>query len=147
MIAFDRPWQIVGLIALVVIVRVIIPRLSVLRSNLRASILEFDDSLLIALLIVFCVVRPFVLQAFYIPSGSMLPTLHEGDRIPRRKEPVHMRRPRDRLLRLLQREFLVVRSTAAADDQQRPRGMQREQRSASATTGRLAFISSTCLGQ
>jgi signal peptidase I len=81
MIAFDRPWQIVGLIALVVLIRVIVPRLSVLKANLRASILEFDDSLLIALLIVFCVVRPFVLQAFYIPSGSMLPTLHEGDRI------------------------------------------------------------------
>jgi signal peptidase I len=81
LIAFDRPWQIVGLIALVVLIRVIVPRLSVIRSQWRSSLLEFDDSLLIALLIVFCVVRPFVLQAFYIPSGSMLPTLHQGDRI------------------------------------------------------------------
>ena len=80
-IAFDRPWQIVGLLLLVVLIRIIAPRLPGLKPNHRASLLEFDDSLLIALLIVFCVVRPFVLQAFYIPSGSMLPTLEQGDRI------------------------------------------------------------------
>jgi signal peptidase I len=33
------------------------------------------DSTLLALLVVFCVVRPCVLQAFYIPSQSMEPTL------------------------------------------------------------------------
>ena len=43
--------------------------------------LEFIDSLLIAVLVVFCVLRPFVVQAFYIPSGSMEPTLQENDRI------------------------------------------------------------------
>jgi signal peptidase I len=79
-VAFDRPWQIVGLIALVVVLRVIIPRVPAL-SRARNSLIEFDDSLLIALLVVFCVARPFVLQAFFIPSGSMLPTLHERDRI------------------------------------------------------------------
>jgi signal peptidase I len=79
-VAFDRPWQIVGLIALVVVLRVIIPRVPAL-NRVRNSLIEFDDSLLIALLVVFCVVRPFVLQAFFIPSGSMLPTLHERDRI------------------------------------------------------------------
>ncbi|MGQ9730537.1 MAG: signal peptidase I [Candidatus Zipacnadales bacterium] len=78
--AFDRPWQIVGLIGLAVILRLVIPRLPG-EGRWRASLLEFDDSLLIALLVVFCVVRPFVLQTFYIPSGSMLPTLQEQDRI------------------------------------------------------------------
>lgn len=80
MVAFDRPWQIVGLIAVVVILRVLIPRIPPL-DRWRNSLIEFDDSLLIALLVVFCVIRPFVLQAFFIPSGSMLPTLHERDRI------------------------------------------------------------------
>ena len=80
MIAFDRSWQIVGLIGLVVILRVLIPRIPG-QSRLRASLLELDDSLLIAILVVFCLLRPFVIQAFYIPSGSMEPTLREKDRI------------------------------------------------------------------
>src|SRR5215467_7197252 len=32
-------------------------------------------------LIVAVVVKTFLIQAFYIPSGSMLPTLHEQDRV------------------------------------------------------------------
>jgi signal peptidase I len=79
-IPFDRPWQVVGLIGLAVLLRVLIPRIPGL-GRLRTSLVEFDDSLLIALLVVFCVLRPFVIQAFYIPSGSMEPTLQERDRI------------------------------------------------------------------
>ena len=37
--------------------------------------------LITAIVLVFLVIRPFVVQAFYIPSGSMLNTLHVGDRI------------------------------------------------------------------
>jgi len=92
-IAFDRPWHVVGLIGLVVAVRVVIPRLRFL-GRLRAPLLEFDDSLLIALLVVFCVLRPFVVQAFYIPSGSMLPTLQEKDRILVLKFWYHLTPPR-----------------------------------------------------
>jgi signal peptidase I len=47
----------------------------------RAGLLELADSALIALLLVFCILRPFVIQAFYIPSGSMKPTLLVNDRI------------------------------------------------------------------
>ena len=47
----------------------------------RVSILELVNSALVTVLLVFCLLRPFVIQAFYIPSGSMLPTLREGDRI------------------------------------------------------------------
>jgi signal peptidase I len=36
---------------------------------------------IIAFCIMFLVVRPFVLQAFYIPSLSMAPTLQENDRV------------------------------------------------------------------
>jgi signal peptidase I len=42
------------------------------------STLEFVDSGLMALALVFLIIRPFVVQAFYIPSGSMEPTLY-GD--------------------------------------------------------------------
>lgn len=47
----------------------------------RPSFLEFADSILIALLLVFCILRPFVIQAFFIPSGSMENTLLINDRI------------------------------------------------------------------
>ena len=37
--------------------------------------------LLIAFALVFGFVRPFVLEAFWIPSKSMVPTLEVGDRV------------------------------------------------------------------
>ncbi|MDX6381691.1 MAG: signal peptidase [Rubrobacteraceae bacterium] len=43
--------------------------------------LEFLIILLLAFALVFGVVRPFVLEAFYIPSGSMVPTLKVGERV------------------------------------------------------------------
>jgi signal peptidase I len=42
---------------------------------------EVVESFVIAVVIVFLVVRPFVAQAFYIPSRSMTPTLNVSDRI------------------------------------------------------------------
>ncbi len=78
--SFERPWHIVAFIGAVVVVRVFVPRVPGL-GRARATLLELDDSLLIALLLVFCLVRPFMLQAFYIPSGSMSPTLQVDDRI------------------------------------------------------------------
>ncbi|MBN1460797.1 MAG: signal peptidase I [Armatimonadetes bacterium] len=43
--------------------------------------LELLDSGLIAFVLVFILIRPFVVQAFYIPSESMEPTLLKHDRI------------------------------------------------------------------
>jgi signal peptidase I len=40
------------------------------------SVAEILESLLVAGVLVFMVVRPFFVQAFFIPSGSMEPTLH-----------------------------------------------------------------------
>ena len=61
-------------------------RMSMMRSRPAThqpadSAAEFMESALIAVVLVFLVIRPFVVQAFFIPSGSMRPTLIEGDRI------------------------------------------------------------------
>jgi signal peptidase I len=42
---------------------------------------ELLEIAIVALSVVFLVIRPFVAQAFYIPSSSMRPTLREDDRI------------------------------------------------------------------
>lgn len=43
--------------------------------------LEYLVILVISFALVFGFVRPFVMEAFWIPSGSMIPTLEIGDRV------------------------------------------------------------------
>ena len=43
--------------------------------------LEYLVILLVSFALVFGFVRPFVMEAFWIPSGSMIPTLKIGDRV------------------------------------------------------------------
>ena len=80
LLAFTNPWEIVALLALLVALRLAAAPLSPTR-RWRGHILELADSGIIAVLLIFCIVRPFFIQAFVIPSGSMHPTLLEGDRI------------------------------------------------------------------
>lgn len=54
---------------------------------------EFLVILLVAFALVFGVVRPFVVEAFFIPSESMLPTLQIGDRVFVNKFVYHISEP------------------------------------------------------
>ena len=56
--------------------RLTVPTAAKQKSTLR----EYAEALLVALLLAL-VIRTFVVQAFKIPSGSMLPTLQVGDHI------------------------------------------------------------------
>ena len=80
------PWKVGIFMALLAALR-IIASLSDQRSKARKSLIELLDSGLIALGLVFLVIRPLIVQAFYIPTGSMEPTLigeeghGRGDRV------------------------------------------------------------------
>jgi len=47
----------------------------------KDPVLEIIDTLLIALVLVFGIVRPYLLQTFFIPSESMVPTLKVSDKL------------------------------------------------------------------
>jgi signal peptidase I len=47
----------------------------------KSALREWLEALVVAAFLAFCVVRPFIVQAFKIPTGSMRPTLIEGDLI------------------------------------------------------------------
>jgi len=42
---------------------------------------EWVESLCVAAFLAFCIIRPFIIEAYKIPTGSMRPTLLEGDLI------------------------------------------------------------------
>lgn len=50
------------------------------RRSARHKIIEWGAIAVVALLLAFGI-RTFVFQAFFVPSGSMIPTLQDGDRI------------------------------------------------------------------
>jgi signal peptidase I len=56
------------------------PRRSTSRKR-GGGVVEFLVILLVSFVLVFGFVRPFVVEAFYIPSESMIPTLRVGDRV------------------------------------------------------------------
>ena len=58
------------------------------------SAAEIVESALIAIVLVFLIIRPFVVQAFYIPSESMVPTLEISDHILVNKFIYRFREPR-----------------------------------------------------
>ncbi len=75
----DQPWKIAALIGLLAFLRACWGLWRT--APARKFMVELLDSGLIAFILVFVLIRPFVVQAFYIPSESMEPTLRPGDRI------------------------------------------------------------------
>lgn len=81
--------------------------------KVKAVIREYAESLLIAFVLAM-IIRTFVVQAFKIPTGSMRPTLIEGDRIlvnkfiykfrePQRGEVIVFKYPEDTKLAFIKR--------------------------------------------
>jgi len=75
----DQSWKIASLVGLLALLRIVWGLWR--KAPARHFAIESLDSGLIAFLLVFLVIRPFVVQAFYIPSMSMERTLLTGDRI------------------------------------------------------------------
>jgi signal peptidase I, bacterial type len=93
--------------------------LTVVRAGLQASRVavfrstaDLLESAIIAVVLVFLLLRPFVVQSFYIPSGSMQPTLWEGDRILVNKFVYRLHPPR-------QGDIVVFRAPESADPAQK----------------------------
>lgn len=80
LVSFDNPWLITVAIAVILLFRLEVATGRSWRKH-RAVTLEYVDAAVVAVILVFCILRPFVVQAFYIPSGSMLETLQINDRI------------------------------------------------------------------
>jgi signal peptidase I len=78
---------------LLLVMRMSLPRMRNLPRQWADSTSEFVESALIAIVLVFLIIRPFVVQAFYIPSGSMENTLLIEDRILVNKFIYHFRDP------------------------------------------------------
>ncbi len=49
--------------------------------SLIKSTIDLVDAFLVAIVLVFMIIKPFVVQTFFIPSESMLPTLQIQDRL------------------------------------------------------------------
>jgi len=79
---YDSPWFMVSFVGIAVAVKLLAVTCLPRRSALGANIREIADSLIVALLLVFGIVRPFVAEARVIPSSSMKPTLDGDERYP-----------------------------------------------------------------
>ena len=72
-------WRVVvPVVALFGVIRLVLGRY---RSRPARVVAETAESLAVALAIVYLVIKPFLVQAFFIPTGSMIPTLLERDHI------------------------------------------------------------------
>lgn len=77
---FGVPTLILALALVLFIIRVIVRRSYRLPPAVRLSIVETLDATIFAALLSLVIIV-FIVQAFFIPSGSMEPTLRVGDRI------------------------------------------------------------------
>ena len=85
-------WQVLITIAVLVLIRFVLLKQ---KTPATKSIAEIAESLAVAMGLVFLIIRPFIIQAFFIPSESMVPALLIDDHIMvnkfiyRFREPAH----------------------------------------------------------
>ncbi len=77
---FGVPTLILAVALVLIILRTVVRRAYRLSPVIRTSIVETLDATIFAALLSLVIIV-FVIQAFFIPSGSMEPTLRTGDRI------------------------------------------------------------------
>lgn len=63
------------------LIRVVVSHTADLCEATRDSVCALLSDLIAVVAIVYFLLRPFVIQTFFIPSGSMMPTMRENDRI------------------------------------------------------------------
>ena len=80
MASLSIPTMILGVSALLVASRIVVKRAYSIPAVVRTSIIETLDACIFAAVLSLIIIT-FVVQAFYIPSGSMEPTLMINDRI------------------------------------------------------------------
>jgi signal peptidase I len=71
-------WAVIVTVLVLIALRFALLRL---RTPAAKSAAEIAESLAVAMALVFLLIRPFIVQAFFIPSASMHPTLLEDDHI------------------------------------------------------------------
>ena len=71
------PW-VLAIVAFLFVLRYVLLKQ---KSTAAKSVAEIAESLAVAMALVFLLIRPFIVQAFYIPSQSMEPTLLGNDRV------------------------------------------------------------------
>lgn len=71
-------WAVLVTIVVLLVLRFVLMKQ---RTPVAKSIAEIAESLAVAMALVFLLIRPFVVQAFFIPSESMVPTLLTNDHI------------------------------------------------------------------
>jgi len=71
-------WQVLIIVAVLLAIRF---GLAKQKGQVAKSVAETAESLAVAMALVFFIIRPFIVQAFFIPSASMHPTLLESDHI------------------------------------------------------------------
>src|SRR5688572_23003651 len=79
---------------LLLVLRMSLPRMRTLPRQWADSTAEFVESAVMAIVILFRIIRPLVVQAFCIPSGSMMNALDIEDRILVNNFLYHLRPPR-----------------------------------------------------
>src|SRR5919205_200343 len=89
----------------------------------RGGIRELVITILVAFVVVFGFIRPFVVEAYRIPSESMVPTLEVGDRVLANKFVYHFSEPKRRDILIFdgvegeEDEMLIKRVVGVAGDE------------------------------